>query len=109
MTQADPVLTERQAFEILMRAVKEGKAAGFTDREAKSLADGPIPEEIAPYDGEVVDAILCRACDDDHPLLELDNEVGECASCGRRVQFRPHCPPGPKTCLFCAADQVRNA
>jgi hypothetical protein len=46
--------------------------------------------------------IVCALCDDDHPLVFLDNQVADCVACGCRVQFRPDCPPGPRHCVPCA-------
>jgi hypothetical protein len=57
--------------------------------------------------GDPIDVIVCVLCDDEHPLILLDNEIADCCRCGRRVQFRPECPAGPKTCIECAVAMAK--
>ncbi len=104
-------MTEREAMDFLLAALRERKIEMAVHREAREVFDLPVPEDVRTLaDGDPcgIDAIICRPCDDAHPLLLLDNEIGQCRTCGRRVQFRPHCPTGEKTCIFCAVELVRS-
>jgi hypothetical protein len=99
-------MTEREAMDFLLAAYR---VKMVTHGEAREVFDLPVPEDIAPHQaGDNVDMIICRPCDDQHPLLQIDNQISDCGKCGRPVQFRPHCPPGIKTCLFCAVEAVKR-
>lgn len=82
----------------LMAAIGSGAFQAWRHSEAPLLPGLPI----AVWRGEEFDAVVCVRCDDDHPLLMLDNLIGECGRCAGRVQFRPTSPPGPRLCVECA-------
>ena len=99
-------MTHDRASQLLADLVEWFCGFGFDRAEAEQKAltwmRPPLGLRVYPP-GERIDVIVCVPCDDDHPLLLLDNEVADCSKCGRRVQHRPNCPAGPKTCLHCAA------
>jgi hypothetical protein len=71
----------------------------------RALAEDVVEPKLILVAGDKLGAptlIVCALCDDEHPLMFLDNQVADCVSCGRRVQFRPDCPPGPRHCIPCA-------
>ena len=76
----------------------------------RALAKGVIEPKLVLRAGDdpAPTVIVCALCDDDHPLLFLDNQVADCVACGRRVQFRPDCPPGPRHCVPCALALVET-
>jgi hypothetical protein len=103
------------AADVLRRFIESASSVGFFDDPgSRGLAEAfardnpgvrleknPAPSALTP------DSVLvCVPCDDDHPLLHLDNVLGDCAGCGRRLQLRPGLPPEvmrlPLLCPFCA-------
>jgi hypothetical protein len=73
----------------------------------QGLAKQPI--FLVASDGVVTkeDIVVCQLCDDAHPLIFLDNEIGDCVRCRRRLQFRPDCPRGAMHCAECALAMLR--
>ena len=64
-------------------------------------------QDMTPYDGGEIDAVVCPRIDLDHPLYSPDNLFADCAECGCNLQYRPTVPQSaPKICLSCAARQV---
>jgi hypothetical protein len=76
-------------------------------RLTEALAKQPI--FVVAGDGTITkeDIVVCQLCDDDHPLIFLDNETGDCLRCRRRLQFRPDCPRGAMHCPDCALALLR--
>ena len=99
-------MTEEKAALRLMAAMRErGVTIHIHDTPInRALVEDVVePKLVLVADGDPRPTlIVCVLCDDDHPLIFLDNQVADCVGCGRRVQFRPDCPPGPRHCVPCA-------
>src|SRR5215831_14798096 len=95
---------EVELIDMLLHAARSGAFDTVVDPAMSELVGLPGIEL-----GAVAAVLLCMACDDERPLLSIDNLVGDCGSCGRRVQYRPDAPVGAETeleCLFCAAFEL---
>jgi hypothetical protein len=92
-------MTEREAASLLLKAAQRG------DIKASALGIWAASFGLPTIkSGEPAETLLCSACDDEHPLLFLDNEIADCGDCGRRLQYRPEMPIDALTrfrCLFC--------
>ncbi len=104
------------------RRKKERDDADFLRRYAHNMAapeaiaqpdntfagtDALRAQDMTPYDGGEIDAIICARLDLDHPLYFPDNLFADCAECGCNLQYRPIAPQNaPKICLSCAARKV---
>jgi hypothetical protein len=98
---------EIAALKIILAASAAGRMWGLYS--GKDFAQPPAPGFVAVAPGEAVAAVISLACDDRHPLRFLDNEIGECVDCGRRVQFRPDVPtPAPKICAWCMVRRLET-
>jgi len=103
-------VTEDEAADIVKRAMIAGRIESYGDPRLWAGSER-LEHNVKPHDPQAAPSynlILCRRCDDAHPLMFLDNETADCCVCGCRVQFRPDVPPGPKTCLICAATQLQQ-
>jgi hypothetical protein len=99
-------MTGARARAAILQALADGKhkiSASPTDFRLR-LAE--FPDLAIAQPGERFDFVICVRCDDAHPLLLLDNLIGDCGRCGSRVQFRPDAPDFPKLCLDCFAREV---
>ena len=99
-------MTDQQAAEILWRATLAGDLdAGLMPELAPLAAAIGVPVRGAE---EPIATLLCCRCDDAHPLLLLDNLIGDCAGCGCRVQYRVtvKTPPRRLLCLPCAVAEL---
>jgi hypothetical protein len=98
-------LEEIAALKLILAASAAGRMRSFYN--GKDFAQPPAPGFMPAATGEAIGAVVSLACDDRHPLCFLDNEIGECVDCGRRVQFRPDVPtPAPKICAWCVVRRL---
>jgi len=101
-------MTEIEALRLLLAAQQEGRLKAYAMADAPRWVTG-IPRADPLEPGEEVEAVFCSLCDDDHPLISLDNEIGQCSRCQRRVQHRPSVQAGwPLFCLFCALTFIKG-
>ncbi|HEY1301461.1 MAG TPA: hypothetical protein VGF07_13260 [Stellaceae bacterium] len=98
-----PAISEKEALELLLAAVHDGRLAGAAMPEGGWPAASGIAEHRP---GDTYDVVLCLLALDDRPLRSADNRTALCHDCGRRVQYRPESPAGPYSCLPCAAARL---
>jgi hypothetical protein len=94
-------MTETEAIRRLMMDLRPQR---FVVNAAEIRRRGGIVPEgtVDLKPGERVGVIVGRLCDDHHPLRRLNNRIGQCSDCGRRVQFRPDVRSGVLLCAWCA-------
>lgn len=100
MTKPIPAISEQDAMDLLLAATREGRLEG------SALPEVPWPAATGitgHRPGDSYDVVLCMLYGEDRGLLLADNRLADCRDCGRRVQYRPGSPPGPRLCLPCAA------
>ena len=91
-------LIRRGAMQIDPRTMVELAALGY-----QLPANLPVlAHEVSNPDHLIVCAALTS------PLILPDNQVGNCADCNARIQYRPYYGDGPtKLCSACAMRRVR--
>jgi hypothetical protein len=100
------ILSEDKARAQFAAALRAGRVRGAVIGSVPGLP--PWIKLAKP--GELYDAVICLLCDDAHPLMLLDNEIGQCRDCGRRVQHRPGLPPHLElACLSCTVTRLEKS
>jgi hypothetical protein len=110
------LVTEAEAIGFVLAHFREQRRPIVANLRDAVAIGAVIPKDVVDINdvrpdgvnGGPSTTILCRACDDDHPLLQLDNDIDDCVGCRRRVQFRQCMPPGPHLCFWCAVASIRR-
>lgn len=63
---------------------------------------GELVVDKADGAAEACDILVCATFAIEDGLVFPDNRIGNCAECGRAIQWRPHAPTKPKRlCYVC--------
>ena len=97
-------MTEREAA-ILLRAMQRGDIEPAAAVGAWGASFG-LP--VVKFEDDVAEVLICKRCDEHHPLVYFDNAIAACSDCGVRVQYRPEMPTDALTRFRCLICEVKH-
>ena len=78
------------------------------DRALVHRLAGDKPPKIILTEDDVAEVLICKRCDEHHPLVYFDNAIAACSDCGVRVQYRPEMPTDALTRFRCLICEVKH-